>query len=751
MTKLLGGPESLSPAQLEELASELLAKRSQREREWRIMPIADRSGPLPLSFVQERLWFLQELQVTGAAYNIPMALRLEGRVNLPALRQTFDDLVKRHEVLRVRFERRGREPVQIIDPPRPFTLLLEDLSGLAAQDREPRVQAVLREKALLRFDLGQSPLLRVTLIRLTEEEHILMFTMHHIVSDGWSMSVLLHEMGVLYEAFVAGRGSPLPPQEVQYADYARWQREWLQGQVLQTQLAYWKTQLADAPTTLELPTDRSRPAVPSFNSVLRQFKVPLALSERINDLARQEGVTLYMLLLAALQVVLGRWSGQRDLLIGSPIAGRTHRQTETLIGCFLNTLVMRGDLRGNPSFRDLLARTREASMEAYAHQDLPFERLVAELHPERDLSRQTLFQVWFALLNQPSEGSELPGLKISQAWDVSAGAKFDLTVLIYNGATGLTVGIEYATDLFDESTIERFVSHYIHLLEQAVARPGARLNELRLASDAEQRQLLVEWNQTAQAYPMDRRLHELFAEQAARTPGAVALVSKNAEVTYAELDRRSNQCAHYLRSLGVRPERMVGVCMERSPELAVALLGILKAGGAYLPMDPGNPPPRLAFMADDAGAALLVTQEHLRSALNETSTRCIVWEDIQAAIAAAPANELAVPLHGDNLAYAIYTSGSTGQPKAVLVNHSALGNYLNFAAREYELPKGSGAPINTRLGFDAIVTSLWPFPAWVSPRRLQRRARTHRSRLPPRLEAEVAASRCRTWRSPTAR
>ncbi len=707
MSELIGKPESLSPAELEALANKLLAKRPQRAREWRITPIIDRSKPLPLSFVQERLWFLQELKVTDAAYNIPLALRLEGRLNVPVFQQVFNELVNRHEGLRVHFERRGDQVVQVIGPPQPFVLQFDDLSGIATEDRKPRLQSLLTENARKGFDLGSAPLMRVVLVKLAEQEQVLLITMHHIISDGWSMSILLRELGVLYEAYEAGRTSPLPPLEIQYADYAVWQREWLQGDVLQAQLAYWKTQLAGAPATLDLPTDRPRPAAPSFNGALRRFKLASSLSEQLNDLVKQEGATLYMLLLAALQLVLSRWSGQHDMLIGSPIAGRIHQQTEKLIGCFLNTLVMRGNLRGNPTFRELLAHTRDAALQAYANQDLPFEKLVAELHPERDLSRQALFQIWFALLNQPSEGSGLSGLKISEAWDVSAGAKFDLTVLAYTGTTGITIGIEYATDLFDESTIERFGSHYIHLLEQVVARPDARIGELRLVTEQERQRLLVDWNQTAQVYTTDQCVHELFAQQAARTPDAVAVACEGARLNYAELDRRSNQWAHYLSSLGVGPERVVGLCMERSAELVVVLLGILKAGGAYLPMDPNYPAARLTFMAADAGVTVLITSEHLRPKLLESTARCLVWEDIQTALGTARTNQLPLALHPDNLAYAIYTSGSTGQPKAVLVSHGGLRNYLDFAAQEYRIPEGTGAPVNTRVGFDAIVTSLW--------------------------------------------
>jgi len=688
---------------------ELMAARQEEEREAPrvILSRSSRETDLPLSFAQERLWFLEQVQVTNGAYNVPTALRLHGRLQVPALQHAFDELVKRHEGLRVRFERRGGQPVQVIDPPQPVALQVEDLSGPESDNRNSRLQQLLREKALARFELSRGPLLRVVLVKLTGQEHVLLITMHHIICDAWSMGVLLRELDMLYDAYAQGHPCPLAPLEVQYADYALWQREWLQGEVLEKQLVYWKAQLEDAPTTLELPTDRPRPAAPSFNGALRLFRLPAALSGRIAELAKQEGATLYMLLLAALHVVLSRWSGQRDIVVGSPIAGRTHRQTEGLIGFFVNMLMMRADLNGDPTFAELLRETKERALQAYAHQDVPFEKLVAELQPERDLSRQALFQVVFLMQNTPSSTSTRFGLEAQPVELGLAGSRFDLTVSLFESGSELAGWVDYATDLFDASTIDRLVNHYIHLLERVAENPQARLSELSILTEQERRQLLVEWNRTEQAYPMDRCVHELFAEQAARTPEAVAVVCAGAPLTYAELDRRSNQWAEYLRSVGVGPECVVGLCVERSLDMVVALLGILKAGGAYLPLDPKYPSQRLAFMIEDVGAQIVLTDgkwADLFSSLPTVRQVCTLLAVGQASAACVAAPSVA--LSADQLAYILYTSGSTGEPKGVAVQHRAIARlvkqaqYVNLDEHRCVL---SAAPLT----FDAATFEIW--------------------------------------------
>lgn len=688
---------------------ELMAARLEAERKApRVIPSrATSETDLPLSFAQERLWFLEQVQVMNGAYNVPTALRMFGRLKIPALQHAFDELVKRHEGLRVRFERRGGWPVQVIDTAQPVALQIEDVSELAFDNRESRLQELLREKALAPFDLSRGPLLRVALVKLTSDEHALLITMHHIICDAWSIGVLLRELDILYDTYPQRPRYPLSPLEVQYADYALWQREWLQGEVLGKQLAYWKTQLAGVPATLELPTDRPRPGVPTFNGALRLFRLPAALSGRIAELAKKEGATLHMLLLAALQVLLSRWSGQHDIVVGSPIAGRTHRQTEGLIGFFVNMLMMRANLNGNPTFAELLRETKETALQAYAHQDVPFEKLVAELQPERDLSRQALFQVVFLMQNAPGSTSTLFGLEAQPLELGLAGSRFDLTVSLFESGSELAGWVDYATDLFDASTIDRFVNHYIYLLEQVVEDPQARLSELSILTQPERRQLLVEWNRTELAYPKDRCVHELFAEQASRTPGAVAVVCGGGRLTYAELDRRSNRCAEYLRSMGVGPERVVGLCVERSLEMVVALLGILKAGGAYLPLDPTYPSPRLAFMLEDASAHIVLTDGKWAELFSRMPTvRQVGTLDAVSQASTAGVAATSVAISADQLAYILYTSGSTGEPKGVAVQHRAIARLVK-QAQYVDLDEHCCVLSAAPLTFDAATFEIW--------------------------------------------
>jgi amino acid adenylation domain-containing protein len=664
--------------------------------------------PVPLSFAQERLWILEQLQPLGPTYNETMRLRLHGPLNLNALERSLTELVRRHETLRTRIDvTPAGAPVQRIDPPRSFQLCMLDLPTVKREEREHIADEFLHREASRPFDLSRE-LFRTALVTLNADEHVLLVTIHHIGSDVWSLlGVVQFELSKLYEAYSQGRESPLAELEVQYADYALWQRQWLQGELLQQQMEYWRAKLANAPRALELPLDRPRPPLPTFAGAVKQVSVPAALSQQLSDLARREGVTLYMLLLAALQVVLSRWSGQRDILIGSPIAGRTHRQTEGLIGCFVNTLVMRADLSGDPTFAQLLRETKETALQAYAHQDLPFEKLVAELQPERDLSRQALFQVAFVMLNMPIERLDLAGISVQSIDLDRVMAKFDLTLNIFEHPTGLRGWIEYATDLFDSSTVDRLMNHYFHLLEQVVGDPQVRLSELSILTEPERRQLLVEWNRTDAAERSDQCVHELFTEQAARTPHALAVVCAGEQLTYAELDRCSNEWAEYLRSLGVGPERVVGLCVGRSADLVVALLAILKAGGAYLPLDANYPSQRLAFMLQDAGADVILTDEKwvdLFSGIETVRQVCTLDAVRQASAACVAAPSIA--LSADQLAYILYTSGSTGQPKGVAVQHRGItrlvkhARYVNLDEQRCVL---SAAPLT----FDAATFEVW--------------------------------------------
>jgi amino acid adenylation domain-containing protein len=498
--------------------------------------------------------------------------------------------------------------------------------------------------------------------------------MHHIVSDGWSLGVLTRELAALYEAFRRGRPSPLPEPELQYADYALWQRGWLQGEALEAQLAYWREKLSDAPAALELPTDRPRPPTASFRGASVRFAIPSGISNALSELARREGATLFMVLLAAFQTVLSRWSGQDDVVVGSPIAGRTHSRTENLIGFFVNTLALRTDLSGDPSFAELVRRVKETALGAYAHQDLPFEKLVAELAPVRDLSRQPVFQAMFTLQNTPQTRVELEGLTLTNLDSEGVPAKFDLKLSVSEPVEGLAASLDYAADLFEAATIQRMAEAFQRVLEQAVLEPQRRLSDLDLLSHAERRQVLVEWNNTAALEPVSRCLHELVSEQAEHTPEAVAVVYAGETLSYAELEARSNQWAHHLRTLGVGPEVVVGLCLERSLEMIVGLLGILKAGGAYLPLDPDHPPERLAFMLADASVPVIVTRSSLLPRLSELKAAVVQIDADAESITAHPTTPPDVETGPANLAYVIYTSGSTGRPKGVMARHQGLTN-----------------------------------------------------------------------------
>jgi len=650
---------------------------------------------------------LEQLQSLGAAYNETMRLRLRGTLNQDALERSFTELIRRHETLRTRIQvGAGGVPVQLIDPPGPSCLKVLELTALERVEREREASDLLHEEASRPFDLSRE-LCRAVLVSLSPQEHLLLVVIHHIVSDVWSLfGVMRFELSRLYEAYAQGLASPLANLQVQYADYALWQRQWLQGDVLQSQVDYWKKKLADAPPALQLPTDRPRPPLPTFKGAVKQMAISPELSLQLGDLARQKGVTLYMVLLVGLQVVLSRWSGQKDILVGSPIAGRTHRQTEGLIGFFINTLVMRANLAGDPTFQELLEQVRETALEAYAHQDLPFEKLVAELQPERDLSRQALFQVMFVMLNMPMQNLELSGIGVESLDLERVQSKFDMTLSVYETESGLRGWIEYATDLFDETTIERFIGHYKRLLEQVVVHSHAQLSELSIVTAEERQRLLVEWNQTRRDYRTETCVHEQFAEQATRTPNEVALTYQAEELSYAELDRRSNRLAHYLRGLGVGPESIVGLCVERSLEMVIGLLGIMKAGGAYLPLDPQYPAERLAFMLDDSGASVLLFQERAGVKLPEYGGRCVSLEDVARDLADQPEWAPHTRTSPDNLAYMIYTSGSTGRPKAALLQHRGLANLAAAQASAFDVRPGDRVLQFASLSFDASISEI---------------------------------------------
>ena len=669
-----------------------------------------RDASLPLSFAQQRLWFLHELEPTSSFYNVPIAVRLRGRLQIDAMQRALNEIVQRHESLRTSFPTIEAQAVQSIAPTLVLELPLIDLSTLPPDEREHEAQQRATEAARMPFKLATGPLVRASLLRLDAEDHVLLVTMHHIVSDGWSMGVLIKEVGALYRAFVDGKPSPPSPLgelPVQYADFAVWQRRWLAGEVFATHLRYWKRQLGGALPVLKLPTDKPRPDVQSFRGSSESLQLPLSLAQQLNVLSKREGVTLFMLLLAAFKALLARYTEQFDIVIGSPIANRNRVELEGLIGFFVNTLTLRTDLSGNPTFRELVGRVRAVALEAYAHQDMPFEQLVEQMQPERTMSRNPLFQVMFQMENTPKEELPLPGLVLSPVEVERVTTQFDLSFDVMENDEGLVAVAEYSTDLFDKTTISSMLRRWQILLEGVVANPEARLDELPLLSGAEREQLLAEWNETREVSPAERSVQELFEAQVAARPDAVAVVSDQEPLTFAELNRRANRLAHFLAAQGMGPESVVGVFMDPSAEMIVALLGILKSGAAYLPLDTSLPRERLAIMLEDTRASLLLTQEHLSARLPEQRAPVVYLDKEREAIAReSDANPIWTGTSG-NLAYVICTSGSTGRPKAVAVSQRALANHSLTVAAAYGLTTDDRVLQFASISFDVAAEEIF--------------------------------------------
>ncbi|MFL5542599.1 MAG: amino acid adenylation domain-containing protein, partial [Longimicrobiaceae bacterium] len=671
-----------------------------------VVPVERGQAP-PLSFAQERLWFLDRLEPGNPFYNLPAALRLGGALDVPALERALGEVVRRHEALRTTFAEGGEGPVQVIAPFAGFALPVEDLSALDEGEREAELRRRATAEGVRPFDLAAGPLFRAALLRLGDDDHVLLLGMHHVVSDGWSMRVLFRELSALYAAYQGGGESPLPELPVQYADFAVWQREQLRGQALDRQLAWWKERLAGAPALLELPTDHPRPAAQTYRGGRVPVELPPELLERLQALARAEGATLYMVVLAAFQVLLARYAGSDDVVVGSPVAGRTRREVEDLVGFFINTLVLRTDLSGGPAFREVLRRVREATLGAYEHQDVPFEKLVEELRPERSLSHAPLVQVVFNL-NQAAApgGGGLPGLRVDDVAGGGAVAKFDLSLDLTVTGRGLLGALTYATDLFEPRTAARMLEHLRRVLEQVTEDADAPVSRLRLAGAGERRALLDEWNRTARPFPRGLCIHERFAAQVRERPHAQALAWDDLQLTYAELDARANRLAHHLVQQGVGPDARVGVMLERGPELVVSLLAVLKAGGCYLPLDPEYPAERLALMLADAGARVLVTRRGLLSAVPAFGGAAVCLDEAADALAAAPADAPRSAAHPDNLAYVVYTSGSTGRPKGVMVAHRHVVQ-LVVETDYVRLGPGDRVAQASNASFDALAFEAW--------------------------------------------
>ncbi|MEE9358244.1 MAG: amino acid adenylation domain-containing protein, partial [Sedimenticolaceae bacterium] len=665
-----------------------------------IIPIPE-GQEIPLSFAQQRLWFIDQLMGgESTVYNMPIVLRLQGKANVDALGQALADLVKRHDSLRMTFVSKGEiEEVELLSAYEP--LELDDISAIAEEEQEALVRSKTEDYLGQSFKLDQGPLFKARLLVLGEEEHVLLANMHHIISDGWSMGVLIRDFVSLYQSRDTGLASTLTPLAIQYQDYAYWQRQWLSGDVLQKQLDYWKGKLTGAPELLELPTDRARPAQQSYRGAQVSSHLPKSMLDALNQLGKEQGTTLFMTLLAAFNVLLNRYSHQDDICVGSPIANRNHPGTEDQVGFFVNTLVLRSQFEGIETFEDLLQQTKKTCLEAYAHQDVPFEQLVEELQPTRNAAINPLFQVMFALQNAPMDDIELPELRLAFVENESLISRFDLTIEVTETEAGLYLRWEYNSDLFDAWRIEKMGEHFALLLE-GIAQDSEQVLVLPLLTESEQ-QSLVKWNDTAVDYPKDQTIIDLFREQARQHPNNTAVVFEETQLSYQELDERSNQLARYLLSQeGVKGEHnpLIAICVERSLEMIVGLLGILKAGGAYVPLDPGYPEERLAYMLEDSGAKLLLTQKNLTSPLSKYSGTLVHLDADWKIIGRRSNTPLKKAIDPNDLAYVIYTSGSTGRPKGVAVEHRQLNNFIFYFSKEISISKEDRLLAVTTLSFD---------------------------------------------------
>jgi len=684
----------------------------QRSDKTHVLPVPvaiPRTANIPLSFAQERLWFLHQLKPESTAYHIPLAVSLTGKLHFSALWLSFDAIMRRHESLRTTFQAVDGVPQQIIQPVPAFALPLIDLSGLSDQIQQDCARRLAEQELHTIFDLAQGPLLRVWLLRINKDTHVLSLTMHHIISDAWSRTIFLQELTTCYNAYVQDVPPTLPELPLQYADFANWQRDWLQQGVLQIQLDYWIKQLSNVPT-LDLPTDYPRPALQTFNGAYEVHVLPESLSAALKQLSQHEGTTLFMTLLGAFQLLLACYSDQHDIVVGTPIANRSWTEVEGLIGFFSNTLLIRTDLSGNPTFREVLARVREVTLQAYAHQDVPFEKLVEVLRPVRDMSRSPLFQVLFMVQHATPGDEGLHGLTGESFTQELSTAKFDLTCSVIDTGKDLHCSVEYNTDLFTAQTIRLLCERWHALLTALVQNPELPVDTLSLVSDEERTRVQTVWNATDDNEIQAVCLHTLFEEQAVRSPDAVAVASATEQLTYALLDCQANQLAQYLYSLGVRPDTVVGVCIERSPLLAVCILGILKAGGAYLPLDPIYPQERLAFMLQDAHATVLLTQSHLETLLPISQARVVHIDKDWPAIAHRESTSPASGVGAEHLLYVIYTSGSTGTPKGIAMPHRALAHLIQWQRRHSQAGLGTRTLQFTSLSFDVACQEL--FSTW---------------------------------------
>ncbi|HWO41818.1 MAG TPA: amino acid adenylation domain-containing protein [Candidatus Eisenbacteria bacterium] len=691
------------PPEKRALLEQRLREKAAARPSFGIRPRSPADGPVPLSISQQIFWFIDQLLPGSALFNIPAAVRLHGKLEIAALKRALQAIVERHSVLRTVMVGNDGVPTQIVSDAPALDVPVIDLAD--SPDREAELQQVLNAEIARPFDLSRDLMIRALVIRLAAAEHVLILVTHHIASDGWSIEILFRELSLLYRQYREGKPPSLPALPVEFSDYVVWQHQWFQGEILEREISYWKKQLAGI-APLELPTDRPRPPVKSYAGAIQSAMLQAALVRQLTALGRAEGATLFMVLLAAFQTLLYRYTGQHDITVGSPIAGRIRPEIEPLIGCFVNTLVLRGDLSGDPTFVELLRRTREVCLSAYAQQDLPFERLVEELHPERTLGTSPLFQVMFAHENLPAEKLDLPDIRVTPVEVHNGTSLVDLTLITRPDSGGVLATIEYSTDLFDDATISRMLGHLQVLLHGIAAGPNRRLSELPLLSDAE-RQQLIAWNGTGGKEAGRQTIHGLFEMQAELAPEAVAVVSGEQQLRYGELDRRANQLARHLIKLGVAPGVPVALCMERSLEMIVAVVGILKSGAAYVPLDPAYPPDRLAFMLEDIAAPVLVTDRHSASKIPAHLGLTVSLDPDWQAIAGEAADNPAIEITPGDIACVIYTSGSTGRPKGVEVTHGGLVNYVTHAAEFFGLAPADRVLQFSSISFDTAVEEIF--------------------------------------------
>ncbi|BAY84417.1 amino acid adenylation domain-containing protein [Calothrix parasitica NIES-267] len=707
---------NLSPAK-----KALLQKWQKGQSKVKSIPKRLNSDIAPLSFSQQRLWFIDQLYNDSSFYNILGGLHLQGILNIKAFRQSLNEIIKRHESWRTIFSTKDEQPIQIILPELNWELPIINIEHLAGGNWEAEVQKLAIAEAKNPFNLTTGPLVRATLLRLSETEHIFLLNMHHIVSDGWSIGVFAKELATLYASFSQGQSSPLPELATQYGDFAIWERERLKDKLLKTNLDYWKQKLKGELPILRLPTDRPRPSTPSFVGKKHFFKFSKDLTDASNKFASQEEVSLFMLLLAGFNVLLNRYTEQEDILVGTPVANRNRPELEKMLGFFVNTLVIRNDLSENPSFRKLVHKVREVTLEAYAHQDLPFDKLVEELRPQRDVKLNPLFQVMFILQNTPMPAQEVLGLTLQSVEVDNGTAMFDILLSITESEQGLNGFLEYNTDLFDSETISQFISNYQTLLENILINPDENISKLPLLNTKEQQKLLVEWNDTEKDFS-HVCLHQLFEQQVKRSPHTTALIEESQQVTYEQLNQKANQLAHYLQKIGVTTETIVAICLERSVEMVVGVLAVLKVGATYLPLDPHYPSNRLAFMLSDSQAPFILTSQKIleKLPLLADKTKTIYWDLNKYIIAQESTDNPLNEVKAEHLAYILYTSGSTGNPKGVQGTHLGTVNGLNWLWESYPPQENEVFCHKTAISFgDSIWEIFAPllkgFPAVIIP------------------------------------